>query len=242
MQVPRPRHAKPDNFAPQHLFIAPHKWAGAARCTSWARSAGRQCLRAPIKGRPTCKAHGGGQGVGAANSNYKIGSFSQFIVNDGSREKYEAYLESTELAELRDNLALIKMMIAEELQGVYAFDPGRALETWTAFNNAWDADNVRALAMASKAHDKAVRAAYDHRERLDRMGKLIDDHRRMSDSKMRQDVMNNTMITQDRWSTQLDHIFTVMGRQLKGHPQQYNRIVHDLEPFLTTGKLPTARA
>lgn len=55
----RKTYPKPDDFVPEETFQKGHKKAGQPRCQGWSRTAGRQCMNSPLKGKRVCAIHGG---------------------------------------------------------------------------------------------------------------------------------------------------------------------------------------
>lgn len=85
------------------------------RCGAKTRS-GAPCKRAPAAGRTRCRMHGGATPVGPALPQFKHGRYSKYLPG-GLITRYGESLEDERLVELRDDIALIDVLLSQVVEG-----------------------------------------------------------------------------------------------------------------------------
>lgn len=87
-----------------------------AKCRNGARK-GKPCLGHPEKGRLRCNIHQGDKSVGPERGSWKTGEHSRYFRNIPPRlqGRYLEMLESGDLGNLAENIALLDVMLAEQL-------------------------------------------------------------------------------------------------------------------------------
>jgi hypothetical protein len=102
------------------------------RCSAHNR-AGEQCSNPAIKGKATCRIHGGKSLSGSEHPNFKTGLYSKYMREDAA-EKYQEILESQDLLDLSNEIALLKTMLTDELQEA---NDGGSPRTWKKLKTRW---------------------------------------------------------------------------------------------------------
>jgi hypothetical protein len=105
---------------------------------------GTLCRKPPMaNGR--CRLHGGATPGGIACANYKHGRYSRFVPR-GLKRGYEAALADTELASLREELALQQAMMCELLKQMEKSPAPPWAQAYQLYQVAWAAKDVRVKA------------------------------------------------------------------------------------------------
>lgn len=120
------KYPKPDDFKPEPTFPEGHSRAGQPRCQAWSRRHGAQCGCYPIRGRKTCRMHGGNTPAGIASPLWKHGRTSRYLPTR-LQESYEASISDKELLTLRHEIAVIDARINDLFQRV---DIGESGKLW----------------------------------------------------------------------------------------------------------------
>lgn len=104
-------------------------------CGAKTRS-GKPCTMPPVIGRTRCRMHGGATPrAGPDHHRITHGRFSK-VLPGRIRERYEAALADTDLASLRDEIAVL---VAREQEILAQLDTGEAGALWDALGDQWAA-------------------------------------------------------------------------------------------------------
>lgn len=101
---------------------------GKARCGSLCRT-GKPCNLPPVLGAFRCRMHNGNAIVGEAHHNYKHGKQSRYILPPRLQSRYQELLESGNLGDLSENVALLDIRLQELLKRMDVGDFGASYNT-----------------------------------------------------------------------------------------------------------------
>ena len=103
------------------------------RCKAKKQYTNERCKLPAMRGMDVCLRHGGKTPTGEYSPHHKTGLYSKHLVRD-SAEKYEEILASEDLFNLRNEVALLKTMLAEELENS---QDGGSPRTWLKLKTRW---------------------------------------------------------------------------------------------------------
>lgn len=157
------------------------------QCTATSKRSGEQCKGQAVRGRTTCRMHGGKQPRGAANPNTIHGRRSKFLPTR-LRAAYDEARDNPDLCRLDDEIALVDARITELLGQL---DSGTGGSLWFDLSESWNdfektrrlPDDVRGPRMAEALADLGgliARGRSEHvtwlelGKQIDRKGRLVE--------------------------------------------------------------------
>lgn len=104
----------------------------AKRCKAKTRT-GLRCKNPAVRNRDICRMHGGAQKTGVENQKFKHGMYSKYLNNE-ALEAYEEILHNKDLMSLTEEVAVLKMILAREIEDA---QNGGSPRTWLNLNKRW---------------------------------------------------------------------------------------------------------
>lgn len=101
---------KPEDFKPKKDFPKGHKHYGKPRCQKWSYRKGRQCLGLAMRGKDSCRVHGGKSLKGIAHPRYKTGKYSEL---PDDLLVYQDLRNNPDYLKLQDEIALIDARLVQ---------------------------------------------------------------------------------------------------------------------------------
>lgn len=158
------------------------------QCTAKSKRTGERCKARAVTGAKVCYHHGGRTPKGIASPHLKSGRYSAYLISDLAA-RYAALSNDDDLLNLQSEIALIDVMVSENLSALQTGESGAfwdaALQQVIDARKAYKGDNYAAL---EKALDE-LEALCDHRrlhfaaekeirEKLDLRRKLTESRRK----------------------------------------------------------------
>jgi hypothetical protein len=105
------------------------------RCNATSKRTGKPCGKHAITGRNVCLIHGGKTPAGTASGRFTSGKYSRYMPSQ-LLDRYEEAIHDSALLELRDDIALVDVRIADLLA---CLDTGESGGRWKAVHQAFKA-------------------------------------------------------------------------------------------------------
>jgi hypothetical protein len=102
--------------------------SGKRICGAWRTKAGGWCLGTPSRGMTRCRIHGGATPVGMASHPFKHGFFSRHMPTGPVAKTFKAALEDEDLIQLKEDVAVYNLHLAELFQRLGTNESGAAWE------------------------------------------------------------------------------------------------------------------
>jgi hypothetical protein len=107
----------------------------AMRCNATSKRTGKLCGKHALSGRNVCLIHGGKAPAGTASGRFTSGKYSRYMPPQ-LLDRYEEAIGDSTLLELRDDIALVDVRIADLLA---CLDTGESGARWKAVRQAFSA-------------------------------------------------------------------------------------------------------
>jgi hypothetical protein len=120
---------------------------GIMRCNATSKRTGKPCGAPAVTGRNVCRTHGGRTPAGTASGRFTSGKYSRYMPSQ-LLDRYEEAIHDSALLELRDDIALVDVRIADLLT---CLDTGESGARWKEAKHA--------LAAYKRAHGTTGEAA-----------------------------------------------------------------------------------
>lgn len=115
-----------------------------SQCTAKSKRSGERCKAQAVRGRTTCRMHGGTHPVGALAPQYKHGRYSK-VLPPKLLDRYQDAQRDPELLALREEITVVDAMLAEALHRI---DETDSAEAWADAQK-----HYRAMETARRAGD-----------------------------------------------------------------------------------------
>lgn len=170
--------------------------------------------------------HGGVPQIGVSNGNFKSGAYSRYsnVLTGTNLTRYEDALNDPAHVEMREQLALLDMMLMDALERAQL---GRTSELWSELD-----DNASTFRVASRRgqDDRAARAldkilsiieqGADRSRAMSEAADLIERQRRVKDSERKRIVDEHQSISATRALTFANVVFEIVRKNLAGNPHE----------------------
>lgn len=173
-----------------------------------------------------CRIHGGVPQIGVSNSNFRHGHNSRYssVLTGTNLGRFEDALNDPSHVEMREQLALLDMMLLDALERMQL---GRTGELWEKliaeghkFKIAQRREDQDGAANALNAiFDVIERGAEAHRSMIE-AADLIERQRKVKDSERRRIVDEQQSISATRALTFAASVFEIVRRNISGHPNE----------------------
>lgn len=172
-----------------------------AQCTAKSKRTGQQCRASAVKGRATCRMHGGTTAVGPASPTWKDGRHSS-VLPKRLREHYEASLADPDRLVLEAEIALVDARISELLGVVDTRESGRIWSELqkrvTALEAGQAAKNPVAVATAQFEILMLIREGHAEWTAWNDVLSLIERRRKLVESERKRLVQQHQVVTADQ--------------------------------------------
>lgn len=157
-------------------------------CNAKSKRTGEKCRARAVNGSSKCYHHGGRTPKGIAASNYKTGRYSKYLIPDLA-QRYAAALEDTETLDIRHEIALIDVLIGENLSALNTGETAayweQSLQQVIAIRHAYQSENYASLEKALNELEALCdqrrlhfSAEKEIREKVDQRRKLVESERK----------------------------------------------------------------
>lgn len=169
------------------------------QCSAKSKRSGQQCRNHAVKGRKTCRMHGGTSKVGPLAPAFKTGRYSKFLP-----QRFAQLIEAvtqTDVLDLTDDIKVLSARIADVLSRVDSGESGslwkQARKLFDQFNVAQEAGDADKIVDALKRLDEVLaKGAADH-EAWREVGELFSQRVKMVESQRKKALEAHTMMSTD---------------------------------------------
>ena len=193
-----------------------------SRCTAKSKRSGQRCKNPPVKGRRTCRMHGGTTPRGPAHPSYRHGKFSALL---GERSDfYDDAIRDPALGEFRTTLALLDVRTADLLEMARAggVSARRLRRAWRAVQSAAGSDpgslDRAAFSAAAAEMDDALEGAGAAEDAWADLVGVLDTRRKAAASMQLAEARSDRSISAERFNFLMGYVLDSVLRHTKGLP------------------------
>lgn len=219
-------YPKPPDFVPEATFPPGHKRAGQPRCQAWGRQKGCQCMASPMRGKRTCRQHGGKSPGGIASASWVHGRQSKYLPKR-LQESYQESISDKELLALRHEISVIDARIVDLFKRVDIGESGhlwlRSKEVLLQLRKALVSQDSKKVSEAIVELDDLIRKGSTDYGAWSEIENGIELRRRLVETERKRLVDMQQMITAEQAAAYLSAI-TLAVRENVSDPTILSRI------------------
>lgn len=194
-----------------------------AQCKAKARSTGKQCRRNAVKGYTVCQVHGAGSPKQGRPGGYKSSDEYQRRMPKTLRTDFERVRADSELINLRDEMALIRvrlLSLVEQLElGGGARDWRMAQSYYDNLVSAINRQDQGAVAAAISQLGKTLKTANGELAIWEEIKDLMGHQKSLAEYELRRATAQHRVITIERLFVLIDSIMNVVSENVRSQQE-----------------------